>query len=105
MNAPIFKHEQLAAVARKAMARPRMDTADQLARRFGLTYADRSMLRISTIGACDLNKAARTRRRKERKRLRDRARPRERERRAVRSAGRNTWRGACHRPDRGRSKE
>jgi hypothetical protein len=89
LNAPIFTPDQLEAVARKAMRRPRMDTADALAVRLSLTYDDRMLLGITTIGACDLDKAARTRRRKERKRVRDRAR----------AAAKRAARGAITRPE------
>jgi hypothetical protein len=74
VRAPFVTREQFKAVIRKAMQRPQMDRADLLARRLALTYADRMALRITTIGACDVDKAARTRERKKRKRLREKAR-------------------------------
>ena len=64
----------LEACTREAMRRRNLDKADALAIRLRLTYAERMRLNITTIGACDLDKAGRTRRRKERKRRRDRAR-------------------------------
>jgi hypothetical protein len=45
-------------------------SADQLAWRLRLTYEERTMLAITTIGAIDKGKGARTKRRKERDRLR-----------------------------------
>jgi hypothetical protein len=74
LNAPIFTTDQIADIARAAMQEPRMDKADALAARLGLTYRDRMALRITTIGSYDLSKAGRARRRKERKRKRDRER-------------------------------
>jgi len=91
LNAPIFTWDRLEAIARKVMRHPRMDTADALAARLSLTHDERTFLGITTIGACDVDKAARTRKRKERKRIRDRAQePRQNERHAVPSLGQNT---------------
>jgi hypothetical protein len=59
-------------VARAAIDRPKLEKADALGARLRLTDAERTYLRINTIGACDLNKAARERRSKVRKRERDR---------------------------------
>jgi len=70
--------EQVAAVrtaiANLEDAKAAMARADALAARLKLTYADRMRPGITTIGACDLDKAGRTRRRKERKRRKDRQR-------------------------------
>lgn len=74
VRTPQVSTGMLQEAAREAMQRPRMDTADVLAVRLNLTYAERTRLQITTIGACDLNKAGRIRKRKERKRARDRAR-------------------------------
>jgi hypothetical protein len=43
--------------------------ADNLGRFLGLTYQQRTILRITTIGACDFSKAQRTRQRKHKDRL------------------------------------
>ena len=60
--------------ARQALRRRRVDTADQCADRLRLSYAERTQLRITTIGAFDVNKRKRAELRKERKRIRDRER-------------------------------
>ncbi len=58
----------------KALTEPGKWSADQLAWRMGLHAADRAQLGITTIGATDLNKAARARLRKRKDRDRKRAR-------------------------------
>jgi hypothetical protein len=60
--------------AREALRRRRVDTADQCAERLRLSYAERTRLRITTIGSFDVNKRERAKLRKERKRIRDRER-------------------------------
>jgi hypothetical protein len=60
--------------ARQALRRRRVDTADQCAERLRLSYEERTRLRITTIGAFDVNKRERAKLRKERKRRRDRER-------------------------------
>lgn len=65
---------RLEQVARAAIDRPELEKADVLGVRLRLTDAERTYLRINTIGACDINKAERERRRKARKRDRDRIR-------------------------------
>ena len=60
--------------ARAAVQCRSFETADSLAKRLRLKYAERMLLKITTIGACDVDKVGRTRLRKERKRRRDRAR-------------------------------
>jgi hypothetical protein len=60
--------------ARQALRRRRVDTADQCAARLRLSYEERTKLRITTIGAFDVNKRQRAKLRKERKRIRDRDR-------------------------------
>lgn len=50
-------------IAAQAMIRPQLWTADQLAWRLRLTDADRTALGITTIGAIDCSKSARTKRR------------------------------------------
>lgn len=61
-------------VAREVVRQPRLDQADECAARLRLSYAERTRLRITTIGAYDVDKRERLRRRKERKRTRDRER-------------------------------
>lgn len=56
-----------------AIANARPWTADQLAWRYRVTKEERTMLGLTTIGAIDQGKAARTKRRKERDRARKRA--------------------------------
>lgn len=58
----------------EAITKPQHWRADKLAWRMRLTDAERTALRITTIGAIDLSKAERTKRRKERHRLLARAR-------------------------------
>lgn len=58
----------------EALTAARYWTADQLAWRLHLTAADRATLGITTIGAVDLNKAARARLRKAKARAREKAR-------------------------------
>jgi hypothetical protein len=60
--------------AREALQRRRVDTADQCANRLRLSYAERTQLGITTIGAFDVNKRKRSKLRKDRKRIRDRER-------------------------------
>lgn len=69
--APWMTGGEGAAMIDYALTHPQRWTADQLAWRMRLTSADRTALGITTIGAIDLNKAARTKRRKakDRKRL------------------------------------
>jgi hypothetical protein len=61
-------------VVRAVLCRPRLDDADTCARRLRLSYAERTRLRITTIGSYDLDKRERARRYKARKRERDRRR-------------------------------
>jgi hypothetical protein len=84
VRTPQLTEMQLVEAVGEVMRRTKLDKADALAARLRLTYEERSFLRITTIGACDVDKAGRTRRRKERKRVRDRARAAER--RAARGA-------------------
>jgi hypothetical protein len=60
--------------AREALRRKRVDTADQCAARLRLSYAERTQLGVTTIGAFDVNKRKRAKLRKDRKRIRDRER-------------------------------
>jgi hypothetical protein len=60
----------------KVLARPLRWGADKLAKRPNLNEAERNRLRITTIGACDLTKAERIKRRLALKYLRKKARRR-----------------------------
>lgn len=64
------------AMMAKAFSSGQYWTADQLAWRLRLTMADRTALGITTIGAIDMGKAARTKNRKAKARARDRKRRR-----------------------------
>ncbi len=86
---PLVSEGQLKDAARAAFQYQNLPTADVLAARLKLTYAERMQLRITTIGACDLDKAGRTRKRKERKRVKDKAR----------AAAKRAELGAISRPD------
>ena len=61
-------------VAKAVIGRSRQDNADECAAKLRLSYAERTQLQITTIGAWDVNKRERDRRYKERKRARDRER-------------------------------
>src|SRR5262249_2301727 len=59
---------------------------DKLAKHLGLTYQQRTILNITTIGACDFSKAARTRQRKQKNRT-----AKERKRRASGALARDEY--------------
>jgi hypothetical protein len=63
--APWMPVAEASELAGEAMANPRRYKADALAWCLGLTQEQRTMLGITTIGATDMNKAARTKRRKQ----------------------------------------
>lgn len=65
------------AIIEEASTTRRHTTADRLARWLGLTYEVRERFGITTIGAVDVSKRERARRRKERKRLAQERRRRE----------------------------
>ncbi|HYQ09050.1 MAG TPA: hypothetical protein VER26_19100 [Xanthobacteraceae bacterium] len=75
--------------AHDALRRLRIDTADDCAAQLRLSYAERTRLGITTIGAFDVNKRERAKRRKHRKRIRDRDR----------QARKRAERGALPRPE------
>jgi hypothetical protein len=58
--------------------KPRKLRADRIAKILKVTDAERTALRLTTIGACDVSKAERLRRRKERHRVAQKARRRAR---------------------------
>jgi hypothetical protein len=66
--APWLEHGRLERLMEKTIARPTKWSADGLARRLNLTISERDRLDIKTIGAVDLDKAGRARRRRERDR-------------------------------------
>jgi hypothetical protein len=70
--APMTPDGRLEEIVSIAVAQPMLEKADVLGLRLRLTDAERTNLRITTIGACDVTKAERQRRRKRRKRERDR---------------------------------
>ena len=61
-------------MAEEVLRRPRLDDADVCAKRLRLSYEERTLLRITTIGAYDADKTERQKRYKMRKRARDRER-------------------------------
>lgn len=69
--APMAPGGRLEEIVRISMRRPKLEKADTLGARLRLTDAERTYLRITTIGACDVSKAERQRRSKHRKRERD----------------------------------
>ena len=74
MWTPKIADNMLRDAADEAMQNRKMDHADALAHRLRLTNAQREVLDLRTIGACDVSKAARARLAKERRRARNRAR-------------------------------
>lgn len=81
MWCPWMAAGEIAAIAAKVLARPVKWTADTLGWRLGLTDAERTALKITTIGGIDVSKAMRLERRKKKRRAADRVR------RAKRSSG------------------
>ena len=69
MGGEITKAEAIAIVD-EANAIPRAWKADRLAKHLGLTYQQRTLLGITTIGACDFSKRQRKAQRKHRARMR-----------------------------------
>lgn len=68
--APWLTIAELRKIIAQGIASARPWTADQLAWRYRVTKEERTMLGLTTIGAIDQGKAARTKRRKERSRQR-----------------------------------
>jgi hypothetical protein len=68
--APWMSPRETAGIITTVTANPIRWRADTLATRLNLTEADRRRLRITTIGAVDMTKAERAKRRRERARLR-----------------------------------
>lgn len=66
--------ETLRKIVAQAMRQPKIEDADTLGVQLSFTDADRTYLRITTIGSCDVTKAQRVERRKQKKRERDRQR-------------------------------
>ncbi len=75
--APWVSDAECAALVGKVAANPLKWTADKLAWRLRLTAAERTALKITTIGAIDLGKAAREKRRRQRNNAAKAARRRE----------------------------
>jgi hypothetical protein len=61
-------------VVREVLRRPRLDCADECAAQLRLSYDERTLLGITTIGSYDVDKRGRAKRRKARKLIRDRER-------------------------------
>jgi hypothetical protein len=74
--APWMQGPERAELLAAVTAKPRRWKADTLAARVGLTEAERERLQITTIGAIDLDKAERTKRRRARKTAADHERRR-----------------------------
>lgn len=74
--APWMSRTEAQALTAKVIAKPIRWRADKLGKRLNLVEVDRTRLRITTIGAVDVDKAGRQARRKERARLRDEQRRR-----------------------------
>lgn len=68
--APWLNRAESRSIITQGIASARCWTADQLAWRYRVTKEERTLLGLSTIGAVDFGKAARTKRRKERDRMR-----------------------------------
>jgi hypothetical protein len=84
MWAPWAAEADLLPIVSSAATRRRMMTADGCAGLLCVTMAERTALKLKTIGACDLPKATRKKLVKDRKRERDRKRQEERRRQAGR---------------------
>ena len=101
MWCPWMAPREAATVAAKVIATPVKLTADTLGWRVGLADAERTALKITTIGGIDVSKAERLERRKKKRRAADRARrakrssgkPRGRPRKNTRPADSNTIAG------------
>jgi hypothetical protein len=89
-RAPTMNIMAIRRAARDARRSARHAKADELAAAIKLTYAERTSLAITTIGACDANKAERARRYLERKREHDRIKARERRAKQRRRKGGKT---------------
>ena len=76
MRAPWMRGDELEEMIAKALTNPLRWRADALAGRLNLTLAERTRLRITTIGATDRTKTERAADRRERKRLAEQARRR-----------------------------
>jgi hypothetical protein len=70
LNAPWMTKDEIQSLTAKAISKPCRWRADTLAVQLNLMEAERRRLGITTIGAVDLDKAARTARRGEQKRMR-----------------------------------
>ena len=68
LNCPWMSQTDVQKLTAKAITKPLRWRADKLARRLNLHEAERQRLRITTIGAVDVDKAQRIHRRKEAKR-------------------------------------
>lgn len=68
--APWLTIAELDAIAQPILMRPQCFTADELAWKLRLLAADRDALRLTTIGACDMPKAERKKRRRNREKQR-----------------------------------
>jgi len=105
--APWMPQHEAEGLADRVAAEPRKFTADALPWRLRLAMAERTQLKITTIGAFDVTKAERAAIQKERKRERDRARrakcssgrPRGRPRKNARHAGIDTIAGRGFSPE------
>ena len=73
---PWMSLTEVQALTTKVIAKPIRWSADKLGKRLNLTEAERQRLKITTIGAADVDKAERLARRNERKRLREQERRR-----------------------------
>jgi hypothetical protein len=73
-HAPQLPERVLRAAAEHAFLNPRLESAETLGRTVRLTYAERTLLKINSIGSHDVSKADRARLAKERRRARDRDR-------------------------------
>jgi hypothetical protein len=72
--------EHLKEIVEQAVQQPDIEDADALGKLLALTFEKRTYLKITTIGACDVTKAERARRRRQQKRERDKKRAEQRRR-------------------------
>lgn len=88
--APWISTEELDAIVDRCRGRRKMLRPDDIAKLISLTFQERSILGLKTIGACDLSEADRKRAAKETKRENDRERQKKKREKAGRQ-DRQSW--------------
>ena len=73
-STPLVDDDALRGAVDEVMDKANLESADVIARRLRVTNAEREALKLRSIGACDLSRAARVKLAKERRKRRDRQR-------------------------------